>query len=96
MKNGVFWDVTPCVMMEALSSFETSLLTRGTRRNIPEEGIIHIFRRENLKSYTGTATHQKFRRWCLKNGLAKHNMPFSKINHFPLTCHRLNFSCFRD
>jgi hypothetical protein len=32
---------------------KTAVLTRATRRNIPEDGIVHSHRRENLKSYTG-------------------------------------------
>jgi hypothetical protein len=32
-------------------SYETSVLTRATRRNNPEDTILHSHRRENLKSY---------------------------------------------
>jgi hypothetical protein len=38
------------MMMEALRSSETSVLTRAKLRNISEAGILHSRRRENLKS----------------------------------------------
>jgi hypothetical protein len=39
------------LMMEAIRSPETSVLTRATRRDIPEDGVLHSHGRENLKSY---------------------------------------------
>jgi hypothetical protein len=38
LKNGVFWDVTPCGSCK-------------NRRNIPEDTILHSHGRENLKYY---------------------------------------------
>jgi hypothetical protein len=38
-------------MLEALNSTEMSFVTRGTWRNIPEDGILHSDSHENIKSY---------------------------------------------
>jgi hypothetical protein len=65
MQKTVFWDLAgvcrhlliyshrdlPALMMKAIRSSETSVLTKNTRRKIPEDGFLHSHRRENLKSY---------------------------------------------
>jgi hypothetical protein len=39
------------LIMETLNSSETLVLSRTTRRNIPEHAILHSHRRENLRYY---------------------------------------------
>jgi hypothetical protein len=48
--------------MVAIHSSETPVLTKTTRRHIPEDGILHIHRRGNLKSYTALTGWALWRR----------------------------------
>jgi hypothetical protein len=42
--------------MQAIRSSESWVLTRATRRSVPEDGIHHSHRRQNLKTYIPTDT----------------------------------------
>jgi hypothetical protein len=50
-------------MMQAIRSSETPVLTRAILCNIPEDGILHSHRRENIKSYaaiTSLSTTERY------------------------------------
>jgi hypothetical protein len=49
------------LMLEAIRSSETSVLKIATRRDSPEDNILHSYRRENLKSSVVESMSQNFR-----------------------------------
>jgi ribosomal 30S subunit maturation factor RimM len=61
-KLTVIRNLSSSLMMKAIRSSETSVLTSSTRRHISENTILHSHRREDLKHYitlTGCALYRR-------------------------------------
>jgi hypothetical protein len=67
-------------MKEAPGSSETSVLTRATRRNNPEDTILHSHRRENLKSQISNLKLHLVIFLSIHTGSQMTNANFSSIN----------------
>jgi hypothetical protein len=84
--------ITYILKMEAIL-LPKRVLTISTRRHIPEDGILHSHRRENLKSYIVKsdieATFCKCNRWVLSSSLGLKTGQFKgSFLFFPLDASR--------
>jgi hypothetical protein len=85
------------LMKEAPGSSETSVLTRATWRNNPEDTILHSHRRENLKSYIVVNCLTVAIMSCLC-ALSDERSGLSFVSHSPVMVNMYmnysQFSCF--
>jgi hypothetical protein len=71
-------------MMEALSSSETSVLTRATRRNIPEDAILHDW--SMLKPRTVKVMNKRLIKWMQDlSYVPVKPSPHSEVDYNPYT-----------
>jgi hypothetical protein len=68
-------------MMEELSSSETSVFTRATRRHFPKDAILHSHRRENLKSYWLLVIINFWLKTECNYYQLNHTQSFKKVHH---------------
>jgi hypothetical protein len=76
--------------LKASRSSETSVHTRSTRRQIPENGILHSHRRENLKSYIRKATLNNICCWSIQDMMHYMENVISAHNVVCWLCHHIS------
>jgi hypothetical protein len=72
--------------MEVIPASEASVYTRSTWRHIPEDGILHRHRRENLKSYIITVNDEVHHQtWFWANAILRAHFSEFNLKYYPLS-----------